>query len=220
MYMEEIKAVILDFDGLMVDSEPLSMKAWQKLLAELGHTIEHEEFREIIGMEAIASADFLCRRKGLSIRCEEVVDRHYQYWMTITQEEAQPVEGLLDLIEAVGEHGRKLGIASNSRSEYVEGVLKKIHLDDRFECVITSDRVAKGKPAPDVYLISAACLGVRPETCLAVEDSPPGLESALRAGMRCVVVPNQDLIHEAYEGAFARYPSLKALEQDLHILFT
>jgi HAD superfamily hydrolase (TIGR01509 family) len=217
--MNQIGAVIFDFDGLMVDSEPLSMKAWQKILAEFGHDVKYEEFRQIIGVEAIASADFLCRKLGLPISSEEIVDRHYDYWTSFAIDEAQPADGLADLIDAIREQGCKLGIASNSHSEYVSAVLKNIHLDDRFECVVTSDQVASGKPAPDVYLRAASCLCVGPEACLAIEDSPTGLRSALDAGMRCVVVPNRDLLHQEYEGAFARYPSLRALGEDLQSFF-
>jgi HAD superfamily hydrolase (TIGR01509 family) len=213
--MKSILAVIFDFDGLMVHSEHLSMKAWQRLLAKYGYTLDEKDFPELIGIDGDTTVNRLRQGRLFSLSNEEILDLHYHHWIALAMEEIQPVHGLFDLIEAFKGRGLKLGVASNSRSDYVHTVLEKIRLNGNFGCVVTSDQVKRGKPFPDVYEAAADCLGVRPDECLALEDSPSGLQSALNAGMRCVVVPNQDLLHESYNGAFAQFPSLEALLADL-----
>ena len=87
-------------------------------------------------------------------------------------------------------------------------------------CVFAADMVDRGKPAPDVYLMTADCLDVSPEVCLALEDSPTGLQSALNAGIRCAVVPNKALLDGSYEGAFAIFPTLFELTANLDWLLS
>jgi HAD superfamily hydrolase (TIGR01509 family) len=213
--MKSILAVIFDLDGLMVHSEQLSMKVWQRLLAEFGYSLDEEDFPELIGIDGDSTVDRLRQGRSFPLSNQEILDLHYRHWISLAMEEIQPIHGLLDLIEAFKARGLKMGVASNSRSDYVHAVLKTIGLNGYFKCVVTSDQVARGKPAPDVYEVAAERLGVKSEACLALEDSPSGLQSALNAGMRCVVIPNQDLLHESYDGAFAQFPSLEALLSDL-----
>jgi len=213
--MDHIQAIIFDLDGLMVDSEPLSLKAWQKLLIAYGYRLDEEDYSQLIGVDEHSTINRLRQGRVLPLSDVEILDIHYRYWMEIASQDAQPVNGLFDLIEAIRTHGLKMGVASNSRSYYVSLVLKKIGLNSNFECVVTSDQVERGKPAPDIYEAVARCLEVSPIFCLAIEDSPVGLQSALNAGMRCVVVPNHSLIHEKYDGAFARFPTLGDLIKDL-----
>ena len=213
--MKSILAVIFDLDGLMVHSEHLSMKAWQRLLAKFGYSLDEKDFPELIGIDGDSTVDRLRQGRIFPLSNEEILDLHYNHWIKLALEEIQPVHGLFDLVEAFKARGLKMGVASNSRSDYVHTVLDTIGLNGNFGCVVTSDQVASGKPAPDVYEVAAERLGVRSDACLALEDSPSGLQSALNAGMRCVVVPNQDLLHESYEGAFAQFPSLEALLADL-----
>jgi HAD superfamily hydrolase (TIGR01509 family) len=209
--MKSILAVVFDLDGLMVHSEQLSMIAWQQLFTKFGYSLDEEDFPELIGIDGDSTVNRLRRGRSFPLSNEEILDLHYRHWIAIAKEEIQPVQGLFDLVEAFKVRGLKMGVASNSRSDYVHTVLETIGLNGNFGCVVTSDQVARGKPAPDVYEVAADRLEVRSEACLALEDSPSGLQAALNAGMRCVVVPNQDLLHERYDGAFAQFPSLEAL---------
>ena len=128
--------------------------------------------------------------------------------LKIIEKEAVPVDGLEELLELLRAKGLKLGMASNSPSDYVDAALGAIKVRHFFECVVSVDDVSKGKPAPDPYLAAAECLSVDSEDCLAIEDSPSGMRSALAAGMRCVVIPNADLEASDFAGASARYDSL------------
>jgi putative hydrolase of the HAD superfamily len=213
--MERIRAVIFDLDGLMVHSEHHSYKAWKRLMGEFGYSLDDDEYRTVIGVDGETTVNLFRQGRDLPMSNEELIDLHYRYWISIMMKEVQPIDGLFDLVKSVQARNLKMGIASNSRSDYVHNILETIGLNGDFSCIVASDQVDKGKPAPDVYLAVSNCLGVRPVECLALEDSPTGLQSALNAGMRCVVVPNPDLIHERFEGAFAQFPSLEDLIPEL-----
>jgi HAD superfamily hydrolase (TIGR01509 family) len=218
--MSRIRAVILDLDGLMVDSEPLSYKAWQVLLGEYGYSFMEDQYRHLIGIDGDASVAYLRRTMELPLSNQEILDRHYQLWIEIMRKEARPMEGLKVLIEDMKSRKLKIGVASNSHTEHVHNTLEIIGLDGDLSCVSTVDMVRQGKPAPDVYLRTAECLGVVPEVCLALEDSPTGLQSAINAGIRCAVVPNKALFDATYEGAFAIFPTLLELTTNLDWLLS
>jgi HAD superfamily hydrolase (TIGR01509 family) len=210
-----IKAAIFDLDGLMIDSERISLRVWRGFLDEFGRSLSDDAYREMIGMNTHASAAHVKRTTGIPMTVEEIVEVHRGRLYQVIGEDAEPMPGLLELIDALKQRGIKLGVASNSPSDYVERALKAIDLKQIFPVVVAADQVQHGKPAPDVYLQAAARLHVEPDACLAIEDSPIGLESALAAGMRCAVVPNDDLMGADYPGAYAIYRSLPALHQDL-----
>ena len=108
-----------------------------------------------------------------------------------TRCEAQPLlPGVVDRVREARAAGLKTAVASSSISEWVEGWLARHRIHDLFDAVCTRDQVAQVKPAPDLFLLAAARLGVAPEECLAFEDSPNGIRAARAAGMRCVAIPN------------------------------
>jgi len=218
--MSRIQGIILDLDGLMVDSEPLSYKAWQVLLGEYGYPFTEDQYRNLIGIEGNASVIYLRRTMELPLSDQEILDRHYKIWKGIMHQGARPMEGLKELIEEMKKRKLKMGVASNSRSRHVHSTLEIIGLDGEIRCVSTVDMVKHGKPAPDVYLRTANGLGISPEFCLALEDSPTGLQSALNAGIRCAVVPNKALIDANFEGAFAIFPTLRELAANLDWLLS
>lgn len=195
----------------MIDSEPLSKKAWITLLRLYDQELSDDEFAATIGLHSIASATFLKELKGLDEAVEVLVEKCDSLRLDIIRAEAEPVEGLVDLIDYLMGEGLKIGVASNSPVDYVEAALETIKLRPKFPCVVAVDHVEQGKPAPDLYLEAARCLAVEPGLCLAIEDSPSGMKSALSAGMRCVVIPNSDLQTADFSGAFARFESMLEL---------
>jgi HAD superfamily hydrolase (TIGR01509 family) len=105
--------------------------------------------------------------------------------------EQQPIlAGVKELLQEARERKIKLAVASSSRREWVERWLKQHDLRHFFNCIRTREDVKMGKPAPDLYISAAECLGIPIERCLAIEDSPNGMNAALAAGMRCLAVPN------------------------------
>lgn len=214
-----IAAVIFDLDGLMIDSERVSLRVWRAFLDEFDRTLSDEDYRSMIGMNTHASAAYVKRLTQVPLAVDEIVKDHRERLYEVIGRDAQPMPGLIDLVETLQGLDLVLGVASNSPGDYVTRALGAIRLVDAFPVIVAADQVQRGKPAPDVYLEASRRLKTAPEACMAIEDSPLGLKAALAAGMRCVVVPNHDLRGSAYDGALAVYASLPALHLDLKQLF-
>lgn len=206
--LDGIKAVIFDLDGLMIESESIGYQVWRQVVAEFGSEMSEALYREFIGKTPEATIDLVCEILGLSISPQDLSERYWRQRTETMCVEARAVEGLVTLIEDLHQHQVPLGVASNSPTDYVERVLEALQLRQRFQAIIGSDQVPEGKPAPDVYLATAAALTVDPQDCLAIEDSPTGLQAALNAGMRCLVVPNENLEGDDFSGAEGLYNSL------------
>ena len=206
--LDGIKAVIFDFDGLMVESESIAYQVWCEVLSRYGKNFTKDSYHNMIGREPVKSVDYLIETLDLPLSQKDLLET---YWSERTERvcrDVSPMPGLIDLMQFHTDRGFALGVASNSPSRYVLEVLESIDLSQYFGCVRCREDVAQGKPAPDVYLAAAACLDVDHKHCLALEDSPIGLQAALNAGMRCLVVPNENLEGEDFSGAEGRFNSL------------
>jgi len=213
-----IKAIIFDLDGVIVLSEPLGLRAWRKWLAPYGKTLSDEQYDNLIGREARASAEWVIRRTGVPASVEQALRARPALLASVVDEALQPRPGIFELLEALQARRLLLGVASNSFREYVQRVLAVMELNDLFACVCTHEDVSRGKPAPDLYLAAARCLGLPPSECLVVEDSPTGLQAAVAAGAHAVAVPNQRLRAQDFSAASALFASLGELTANLDAL--
>ncbi len=210
-----IKALLFDLDGLMVESEAYHFVAMEELLARYGKKPSQEWFKPMIGMDNDESARFIIEKTGLQMSAAEFSKERYGIMEKLMPEFSDPKDGLLELIRTGLERGLRMGVASNSSRPYVEKVLGIMGIKEKFECIFTSDDVARVKPDPEMYLAAAAYLGVPAAQCMAFEDSPHGMQAALRAGMGCVVIPNKDLQVGDFEGATYIFKSLVVLNSHL-----
>jgi HAD superfamily hydrolase (TIGR01509 family) len=119
--------------------------------------------------------------------------------------------GLIELLDAIDARGLRRAVATSSPGFYAPVALQEIGAADGFVAIVTGDSVARGKPAPDIYLAAAAALALPPALCLALEDSPNGVRSAKAAGMRCIAVPNELSVELDLSEADAILPSLGAV---------
>ena len=185
-----IRAVIFDFDGLILDTEEPVLRSWLEVYEEHGEQLPFDRWVEIVGSTTIG---FHPQRhlEGLLGRPlpQEVLDRRIgRRTEFIHANELLP--GVLEHIEEARALGLKLGVASSSTTEWVRGHLARLGILDRFHCLRCRDDVANVKPAPDLYLAVLECLGVAAVEAFAIEDSPNGITAAKQAGLRCVAVPN------------------------------
>ncbi len=209
--LDGIKAVIFDFDGVVIESESIAYQVWCEVLGPYGKNFTEEIYHNVIGRGPLESVEYLIEILGLPLSPQELLET---YWSERTERvcrDVSPAPGLIDLMQFLMDRGLVLGVASNSPSRYVIEVLEAMDLAEYFGCVRCREDVVQGKPAADVYLAAAACLEVDHERCLALEDSPSGLQAALNAGMRCIVVPNDDLKGEDFSGAEGRFGSLSGV---------
>lgn len=216
----QIDGIIFDLDGLMIDSEGLHFEAWLALLAGHHATLTDDDYQTMIGMDSLVCAHYVLDRTGAPGTPEQLLERRWGIAIGLLQQGIEPAPGLLDLLVELERRQIALAVASNSPLAYTRQALIAIGLADRFSCVLTADQVAEGKPAPDVYRAAATCLGIAPERCLALEDSPIGMQAALAAGMHCIAVPNIAFDHDSdFDGADAVFASLPELSAQLdHVL--
>jgi len=207
--------IIFDLDGLMINTEPLSLEAWQRCLAPYGARLTEQQYQDLIGQGHDDSIRYVIQQTGVA-RAYEALDRSFwEQLALLVDERLEPMPGLLPLLYELAGRGYLLGLASNSPIGHVRRATAKIGVTEYFTCMIGADQVERDKPAPDVYLQVARCLGLPPASCLAFEDSPTGVQAALAAGMRCVFIPNPDIEAPSLDGVEAVFHSLSALHDAL-----
>ena len=207
-----VEALVFDLDGLIVDTEGPAYESWRSIYGEHGAELELTLWQAEIGTAAVFDAvAHLESLTGRALDREALLERRRQLKDTLSRD-SRLMPGVQALVDAAERAGLKLGVASSSGREWVIGWLERTGLLQRFHCVRTRDDVALPKPAPDLYLGVAQCLGVAPERCVALEDSPNGLRAALAAGMRCVVVPTPLTAGLDFAGAALELSALSDLE--------
>ncbi len=191
-----MRAVILDFDGVIVDSEPVHLRSFEILLARHGirHRFTDDEFgRAFVGISVAENAEYMIQRFHLRVPAAQIVAERERIYRGLIEEPANliPMPGLVTLLDALEADSIAVAIASGSTRDQVESVLRSLGLAARFPLLVTAGDVARNKPAPDVYLRALQLLGLPAVDCLAVEDSEPGIAAAQAAGLRAVALPNR-----------------------------
>jgi HAD superfamily hydrolase (TIGR01509 family) len=182
-------AVVFDLDGVLLDSEQVWDEVREQLVRERGAHWHEGAQREMMGMSSVEWSQYMHDDLGLADPPEaisaEVVRRMEERYRS----RLPLIDGAREAVERLA--GRwPLGLASSSNREVIDLVLELSGLAQFFRVTVSSEEVARGKPAPDVYLEAARRLEVRPEGCVAIEDSENGIRSAKAAGMRVVAIPN------------------------------
>ncbi|MEM7272605.1 MAG: HAD family hydrolase [Actinomycetota bacterium] len=209
-----IAAVILDFDGTIIDTESSQYETVREEFRRAGVDFPLADFLATIGRgDHRHWSDVLQDRTGPLPNIDEIRARRLA--ANHRQVAATPVRpGIADLLDRADRHGLPLGVASSSPSDWVDGHLETRGLRHRFATVATRDHVERAKPWPDVYLLAAERLAVEPGRCLVIEDSGTGIRAAKDAGMWCVAVPNPITAASDLSGADLVLSSLTELPYD------
>jgi len=185
-----IRAIVFDFDGLILDTEEPIYRSWLEVYEAHGQELPFERWLQIVGSSTIGfhPQHHLEERLGRPLP-KEVLDRRIgrRTEMVLAN---KLLPGVVEHLDAARESGLKVGVASSSTRDWVMGHLGRLGILDRFDCVRCRDDVAHVKPEPDLYLAVLECAGVAGSEAIAIEDSPNGVLAAKRAGMRCVAIPN------------------------------
>ncbi len=187
--MTRVDAVVFDLDSVILDSEHVWNQARERLAHERGGRWHEGAQRDMMGMSSLEWSRYMHDVIGLRESSEEISTEVVRRLEAIYRDELPLVEGAVDAVRRLGKRW-PLGLASSSNRELIDLVLDLADLAAAFQTTVSSEEVARGKPAPDVYLEAARRLAVEPARCAAVEDSQNGIGSAKAAGMRVVAVPN------------------------------
>ncbi|GBR09325.1 HAD family hydrolase [Asaia siamensis] len=199
-----IRGILFDMDGVLLDSESLSLEAFVMAARDLGHDMPLAFARQMIGLPGDACARLVVETYGPEVDLEALFRAQDKRLHDLVEAGGlilkQGVEPLLDYLDA-----RKLprAIATSSSRLRTETHLRHVGIYERFDAIITRDDVTRGKPDPEPYLRAAAAIGIEPAYCLAIEDSHNGARAAHAAGIRVIVVPdlmapNEEIISKAH----------------------
>jgi HAD superfamily hydrolase (TIGR01509 family) len=186
-----IRALIFDFDGLILETEEPIYRSWKEVYEANGVPLPFELWVKTVGSsnQAFHPQLHLEERLGGPLP-QDVIDRRVARRVELVL--AEPLRpGVVDLAQAARAAAMKVGVASSSSRDWVKGHLERFGIADLFDCLRCRDDVEHVKPEPDLYLATLDCLGVAATEAVAIEDSPNGVIAAKRAGLRCVAVANR-----------------------------
>jgi HAD superfamily hydrolase (TIGR01509 family) len=212
-----IRAVILDMDGLILDTEPMSQAGWGRTFRERGIPFEDYQFHALVGLNVDNARRKMLAWYGPDFPFDEIYARKLECVDEIIAAQGIPLKpGLQEFLAAVEALNLCKAVATSTARERAIYKLGIAGLPDAFPVIAGGDEVAHGKPAPDLFRLAARRLRVPPAECLAFEDSDPGVLAARAAGMRVVIIPDQKRPSaEAAKAAWRVIPSLKKAAENL-----
>jgi HAD superfamily hydrolase (TIGR01509 family) len=216
--VRQFKAVLFDFDGVLVDTEWAIYDAWHRTFLAHGHPLPLEVYTQCIGSD-FATWSPKAHLEDLTGRSFDWHDLDARRQEEIVRELANegPMPGAVELLVSLQTHGLPRAVASSSSHHWVDGWLDKLDLFARFDTVVCRGDAPRIKPAPDLYLEAARRLGVDPADCLVIEDSLNGVKAAKAAGATAWAVPNRATACLDFSLADAVFPDLAAVQKGLQL---
>ncbi len=217
-----LRAIIFDFDGIIVDSEPLIMQLTKEMAAQQGWLLSEEEYyRDYLALDDRAIIEQLYRTHGLGCdtrRRDELVEWKARTYMETIREGLPPMPGAVDFVRKAAER-YPLAIASGSMRHEIEYLLGKLGLREAFGVIASAEDTERSKPDPQIYICALERLRQLPglssgllhaDECVAIEDAPAGVRAAHAAGMKCIAIthsrPSGDLLHA--DALFHTFPEI------------
>jgi HAD superfamily hydrolase (TIGR01509 family) len=209
-------AVVFDLDGVLIASEEVWDEVRERYVRSRGGRYDDEVQRAMMGMSAPEWSRYLHEAAGVPEEADAINAEVVRLMLEAYREHLPLLPGAVEAVRRTAARF-PLGIASSSNRELIEAVLALAGIADCFRATVSSEEVARGKPAPDVYLEAARRLEVAPGDCVAIEDSHAGIRSAKAAGLRVVAIPNSSYPpgEEALAAADTTIRSLAELTPDL-----
>jgi len=181
------KAVIWDMDGVIVDTAPYHFRSWQDVFSKREVDFTKKDFRLIFGQRN----DFIIHSTLGNVPSEEmeaIALEKETIFRNLMRGRIKALPGAVELIKSLTEHGFRNALASSAPPGNIKLLIGSLGIDDYFDIIVSGHEVAESKPSPQVFLLAARRLGVKPENCIVIEDAITGVAAARRAGMRCVAV--------------------------------
>lgn len=186
-----IKAVIFDMDGVLIDTEKWLQQYWRQAAAEAGFDMTKEHTLSIRSLAGKYAAPYLQGIFGEKFSYWDIRERRKELMKEhIAQHGIEKKPGVDEVLDYLRAHGIRTAVATATDPIRAKEYLTKIGIYDKFDEVVCATMVENGKPKPDVYLYACKQIGENPKDCIAVEDSPNGVRSAVDAGIRTVMVPD------------------------------
>ena len=186
-----LKAVIFDMDGVLIDSEPVHMEAFKRLMESLSIEFDKDYYLQFIGSTTDYMWEKVIKDYNLKLTDKDLMKLSDIFVSEINGEAGYPImKGAAELINKISSAGIKLAVASSSGIERIEDTVRKLGVYEKFDALVSGKTVQNPKPAPDTFLKAAELLKVSPAECIVIEDSLNGMKAAKHAGMVCVMYEN------------------------------
>ncbi|MFH1235419.1 MAG: HAD family phosphatase [Parcubacteria group bacterium] len=184
-----LKAIIFDMNGVIIDDESLHEEAYRRTFKPLGIGLTAEEFkRDGIGRSDLAFAQtHVANKNRTDINLDKLVVKKIDLYFDLLKNVFPIVPGVVETVKALGKRYR-LALTTGSPKVEVNLILQRLNITDDFEVVVTADDFTRSKPDPESYLLTLKKLGLKPDECVAIEDSLPGIKSVKAAGMKCIAI--------------------------------
>ena len=212
-----IQTVIFDMDGVIIDSEPVYFKIDKQMFEELNIAVSFEEHCTYVGTSSQNMWDAIIKKHGIPGHPGELMRKEYNLYVEhlANANDLQPIDGVMELINDLHENNFKLILASSSRMEIIDIILKKFKLSDLFIAKISGSELAHSKPHPEIFLKAAQLAGSEPKECIVIEDSKNGVAAAIAAGMKCIGFLNPSSGDQDLKSADIVIRSFKEVNADL-----
>ncbi len=183
------EAVIMDLDGLLVDSERWQIEAWNHYLRRFEVQLDEFEAARLLDKRDFDNADYLRRRFNLTEDPLTMQEQRQEIFMKLAEENIELMPGATEVLQLLKENGLRLAVVSAGVRDYVYLMMDKFGWDEVFDVIVAGDMIDVSKPNPMPFLACAETFALHPSYCLVVEDSRHGVEAALSAGMQVICVP-------------------------------
>ncbi|CAJ35937.1 HAD family hydrolase [Methanocella arvoryzae] len=194
--ISRFRAVLFDMDGVITDTMPVHLKAWQEAFKPYGVTVEKMDVYLREGMTSKTMAESIAGEKQKSLTAEElekIVAAKSAFFDREVSAHVKVFEGVPGILRMIRNNGIKTALVTGSRAQSVKAVLHKAGIEDLFDLIITGDDTKTGKPSPDPYLTAMRRLGISRINCVVVENAPLGIQSAKAAGAEYVIAVTTSL---------------------------
>ncbi len=192
--MNKFEAVIFDMDGVIIDSEPLYFQIQEELFNDLGFTVSKSEYDTFIGAGMQLMWERLCSKHNIQFTVAELIRMNNEviYNSFNNSDSLQTIDGFISLLTSIKTKGMKTAVASSTSKKIINVILSKLGIIDKFDIIVSSEEVLKGKPEPDIFIEAANRLYIASGKCLVIEDSTNGVKAAVKAGMKCIGFSNKN----------------------------
>ncbi|MCJ7518269.1 MAG: HAD-IA family hydrolase [Anaerolineaceae bacterium] len=210
-----IKGIIFDFDGLICDTETPELRAWEKLFSDYGFVFPFEKYQETIGAVHNDETPFIFLEEMLNHPIDRGgIKEEFTSFRNklIDHEPIRP--GILNYLRLSNKFELEIGLASSSPRSWIDYHLNRLSIQDYFGCIKTFNDVSKTKPDPELFLKALACMNLKPNEVVALEDSINGVTAAKQAGIYVVVFPNEVTKFFEFDEADLVVDSLKEMPLD------
>ena len=190
MSSRRTKAVIWDMDGVIADTAPYHLKAWQEVFQKRGVSFTENDFRRNFGQRNDTIIKNVLGESVLPSEIDVIAGEKERSFRQSVGQHITPLPGAIKLIKSLKTHGFSIALASSAPIENIQLIFGGLDIYDYFQAIVSGREVKEGKPSPQGFLLAAKKLGVAPQNCIVVEDAVAGITAAKRAGMRCLAVTN------------------------------